>query len=145
MHIISQLHLSTFDGGKSYNAEVRLGDKFYGVTPDAVKTILAEHKRLGGIVNRFQPRPVVIKNADRAAVFGRKVGDVVTVVDLATRTLEFDATVGDGVVGAVTNIRLVSLAISGDNLDLGEVKEVTTAVVKPAAAAPAAPADDDIA
>lgn len=141
MHIISQLHLSTFDGGKSYNAEIRIGDKFYGVTPGAVKVLLAEHKRLGGVVNRFPPRPVTIKNADRAAAFGRKVGDVVSVTDLATRTLEFDAVVGDGVIGSVANVELVTLAIDGNNLDLGEVKEVT--VAKPAAAA--VPADDDIA
>ena len=141
MHIISQLHLSTFDGGKSFNAEVRLGDRFYGVTPDAVKVLLAEHKKLGGTVVKFPPRPVTIRNADRAAAYGKKVGDVVTVQDYASRTLEFDAVVGGGVVGAVTNIRLVTLAVNGADLDLGEVKEVT--VAKPAAAA--APADDDIA
>lgn len=140
MHIISQLHLSTFDGGKSYSAEVRLGDRFYGVTPDAVKDLLAEHKKLGGTVNRFPARSVTVKNAARAAAYGKQVGDVVTVVDLATRTLEFDGTVGDGVVGAVTNIKLVTLAIAGNDLDLGEVKEVTV-TAKPAAT----PADDDIA
>lgn len=142
MHIISQLHLSTFDGGKSYNAEIRIGDKFYGVAADAVKVLLAEHKRLGGVVNRFPPRPVTIKNADRAAAFGRKVGDVVSVTDLATRTLEYDATIGDGVVSNVSNVALVTLAISGDDLDLGEVKEITVAT-KPATAS--VPADDDIA
>ena len=141
MHIISQLHLSTFDGGKSYSAKVRLEDnKFYGVTPDAVKAILAEHKRLGGTVVKFPSRNVTIKNAARAAAYGKKVGDEVTVTDYATRSLEFDAVVGDGVIGSVTNISLVTLSIAGADLDLGEVKEVTT-VAKPAAT----PADDDIA
>ena len=142
MHIISQLRLSTFDGGKTFNAEVRLGDKFYGVTPSAVKVLLAEHKKLGGTVNRFPARNVTIKNAERAAAYGKKVGDVVTVTDYATRTLEFDAAVGDGVIGNVSNVSLVTLAISGADLDLGEVKEVTV-VAKPTAAA--TPADDDIA
>ena len=141
MHIISQLHLSTFDGGKTYNAEVRLGDKFYGVTPDAVKAILAEHKRLGGTVVKFPSRNVTIKNAARAAAYGKKVGDEVTVTDYATRTMEFDGTVGDGVVGAVTNVSLVALTVNGADLDLGEVKEVTT-VAKPATVA--VPADDDV-
>lgn len=141
MHIISQLHLSTFDGGRTFSAEIRLGDKFYGVTPDAVKSILTEHKRLGGTVTKFPSRNVTIKNAARAAAYGKKVGDEVSVTDFATRTLEFDATVGDGVVGAVSNINLVTLAVSGDDLDLGEVKEVT--VAKPATVS--APADDDIA
>ena len=142
MHIISQLRLSTFDGGKTYNAEVRLNDKFYGVTPDAVKHILAEHKKLGGTVVKFPARNVTIKNDSRAAAYGRKVGDIVTVTNLATRTLEFDATVGDGVVGAVTNVSLVTLAVNGTDIDLGEVKEVT---VVPKATEAAAPADDDIA
>lgn len=142
MHIISQLHLSTFDGGKTFNAEVKLGDKFYGITTDAVKKLLAEHKKLGGTVVKFPSRPVTIKNAERAAVFGRKVGDIVVVQDYATRTMEFDAVIGDGVVGCVSNVELVTLAINGDDLDLGEVKEVTV-TAKPATAS--VPADDDIA
>ena len=141
MHIISQLHLSTFDGGKSFSAEVRLGDRFYGVTPDATKVILAEHKRLGGTVVKFPSRNVTIKNAARAAAYGKKVGDEVTVTDYATRTVEFDGTVGDGVVSNPSNIMLVTLAINGTDIDLGEVKEVTA--VKATAAA--VPADDDIA
>lgn len=141
MRIISQVRLSTFDGGKTYNAEVRLGDKFYGVSGDAVKVLLAEHKRLGGTVSRFPARSVTVKNAARAAAYGKRVGDTVTVVDLATRMMEFDAVVGDGVVSDVANIKLVTLAVNGADLDLGEVKEVTV-TAKPAAAAPA---DDDIA
>lgn len=142
MRIVSQVRLSTFDGGKSFHAEVKLGDQFYGVTADAVKALLAEHKRLGGVMNKFPARSVTIKNAARAAAFGRKVGDVITVTDYASRTLAFDATVGDGVVdGPITNISLVTLAVKGDDLDLGEVKEVTVAK----ATAADTPADDDIA
>lgn len=141
MRIISQLHLSTFDGGKTYNAEVKIGDNgFYGVSGDAVKTILAEHKRLGGTVSRFPTRSVTIKNAARAAAYGKKVGDSVSVTRLVTRTLEFDATVGDGVVSNVSNISLVKLAVNGADLDLGEVKEITVAK----AAVASAPADDDV-
>lgn len=142
MRIISQVRLSTFDGGQTYNAEVRLGDKFYGVSGDAVKVLLAEHKRLGGTVSRFPARSVTVKNAARAAAYGKKVGDTVTVVDLATRTLEFDAVIGDGVIGSVANVSLVTLAVKGDDLDLGEVKEVTV-TAKPAVTT--TPADDDIA
>ena len=143
MRIVSQLRLSTFDGGKSFHAEIKLGDQFLAVTGTAVKTLLAEHKLLGGTVNKFPARSVTIKNAARAAAFGRKVGDVITVTDYASRTLAFDATVGDGVVdGPITNISLVALTVNGADLDLGEVKEVTT-VAKPATAS--VPADDDIA
>ena len=142
MRIISQLRLSTFDGGKTYSAEIRLGDKFYGVSSDAIKTLLAEHKRLGGVISRFPVRSVTVKNAARASVYGKKVGDIVNVVDLATRTMEFDAVIGDGVIGSVANVSLVTLAIAGNDLDLGEVKEVTV-TAKPAMAS--APADDDIA
>ena len=146
MHIISQLRLSTFDGGKSYSAEIKLGDQFYGVTPGAVKTIIAEHKRLGGVMVKFPARSVTIKNAARAAAYGKKVGDTVTVTDYASRTMAFDAVVGDGVIdGPIANVELVTLTISGADLDLGEVKEVTVAVAKPAAAAAAVPSDDDIA
>ena len=141
MHIISQLHLSTFDGGKSFSAEVRLGDRFYSVTPGATKVVLAEHKRLGGVVVKFPSRNVTIKNAARAAAYGKKVGDEVTVTDYATRTMEFDAVVGDGVIGSVSNVELVTLAVNGADLDLGEVKEVTVAK----ATAAVTPADDDIA
>lgn len=140
MRIISQLRLSTFDGGSSFNAEIRIGERFYGVAADAVKTLLAEHKKLGGTVVKFPSRSVTVKNATRAAAFGRKVGDSVTVTDYATRTMSFDAVVGDGVIGSVANVELVTLAIAGNDLDLGEVKEVTVA---PKAAA--TPADDDIA
>ena len=140
MHIVSQLRLSTFDSGKTFNAEIRLGDKFYSVTPDAVKALLAEHKKLGGVINRFPNRSVTVKNAARAAAYGKQVGDIVTVADYATRTMAFDAVVGDGVIDAVTNISLVTLTVNGADLDLGEVKEVT--VVKSAATTPS---DDDIA
>lgn len=143
MRIISQVRLSTFDGGRTYNAEIRLGEQFYSVTADAVKTLLAEHKRLGGVINRFPARSVTVKNAARAAAYGKKVGDTVTVVDLATRTMEFDAVVGDGVVSDVANIKLVTLAVNGTDLDLGEVKEVTVMAKQPAMAS--TPADDDIA
>lgn len=141
MRIISQVRLSTFDGGKTFSAEVRLGDKFYGVSGDAVKTLITEHKRLGGAISRFPARSVTIKNAARAAAFGRKVGDVITVTDYATRTLEFDAAVGDGVIGSVANVSLVTFAVNGADLDLGEVKEVTVAPKT----ASSTPADDDIA
>lgn len=141
MRIISQVRLSTFDGGRSYSAEVKVGEKFYGISGDAVKVLISEHKRLGGIITRFPARAVTVKNAVRAAVYGNKVGDIVTVTDFVTRTMEFDADIGDGVVSNVTNIRLVTLTIDGDDLDLGEVKEVT-AVAKPAVAS--APADDDV-
>ena len=142
MRIVSQLRLSTFDGGKTFNAEVKIGDNFFGVAADAVKFLLAEHKKLGGTVNRFPARSVTVKNAARAAVYGKKVGDVVTVQDYATRTLEFDAVVGDGVISGVSNVTLVTLAISGADIDLGEVKEVT---VTAKSATAAVPADDDIA
>ena len=142
MRIISQVRLSTFDGGKTYNAEVKIGDQFLAVTADAVKTLLAEHSHLGGTVTKFPARSVTVKNAARAAAYGKKVGDVVTVTDLVTRTMAFDAVVGDGVIGSVANVALVTFAVDGADLDLGEVKEVTVAA-KPATAA--APADDDIA
>lgn len=142
MRIISQIRLSTFDGGKSFAAECKIGDNFYGVSGDAVKTLLAEHKRLGGAVVKFPVRSVTIKNAARAATYGKKVGDIVNVTDYVTRTMEFDATVGDGIVGDVSNVSLVMLTVSGADLDLGEVKEVTV-TAKPAMAS--VPADDDIA
>ena len=142
MHIVSQLRLSTFDGGKSYNAEIRLGDQFLAVTETAVKTLLAEHKKLGGTVTKFAPRSVTIKkNSARAAAFGKKVGDIVTVQDYASRTMAFDAVVGDGVVdGPIANVELISFAINGAGIDLGTVKE---AKASPATMA-SAPADDDI-
>ena len=142
MRIISQVRLSTFDGGKTFNAEIKLGDQFYGVTADAEKLLLAEHKRLGGVMVKFPARSVTIKNSTRAAAFGKKVGDIVTVQDYASRTMAFDAIIGDGVIGSVSNVALVTLAVNGTDLDLGEVKEVTVAA-KPATAA--TPSDDDIA
>ena len=125
MQIISQVRLSTFDGGKTFNGEVKIGDTFVNLTADALRVLLAEHKRLGGTVRKFQPRSVVIKNADRAARYGRKVGEKVTVTDYATDTMSFDITIGEGIADAPKNIALANdFSVSADSLDLGEVKEV---------------------
>ena len=94
MQIISQVRLSTFDGGKTFNGEIKIGDVFVNLTADALRTLLAEHKRLGGTVRRFQPRSVVIKNAERAARYGRKAGEAITVTDYATDRMRFDITIG---------------------------------------------------
>lgn len=125
MQIISQVRFSTFDGGKTFNGEVRIGNDFVNLAADALRTLLAEHRRLGGTVRKFQPRPVVIKNAERAARYGRKVGEAITVTDYATDRMLFDITVGDNVADDPKNIALVNdFSVSADSLDLGEVKEV---------------------
>ena len=125
MQIISQVRLSTFDGGKTFNGEVRIGDTFVNLTADALRTLLAEHKRLGGTVRKFQPRSVVIKNAERAARYGRKAGEAITVTDYATDRMCFDITIGDGIANLPKNITIINdFSVSADSLDLGEVKEV---------------------
>lgn len=125
MQIISQVRLSTFDGGKTFNGEVKIGDTFVNLTADALRALLAEHKRLGGTVRKFPSRSVVIKNADRAARYGRKAGEAITVTDYATDRMRFDITIGDNIADAPKNIALVNdFSVSADSLDLGEVKEV---------------------
>ena len=125
MQIISQVRLSTFDGGKTFNGEIKIGDTFVNLTSDALRTLLAEHKRIGGTVRKFQPRSVVIKNAERAARYGRKAGEAITVTDYATDRMRFDVTIGDGIADDPRNVTLVNdFSVSADSLDLGEVKEV---------------------
>lgn len=144
MQILSQVHLSTFDAGKTFTAEVRVGDTFVNLTEGALRTLLAAHKSLGGTVRKFPARNVVVRNAERAARYGRKVGDTIPVTDYATDRLRFEATVGDGVCDDPRNIEVVnSFSVDGASLDLGEVREVAAAA-KPArqAQGQAAEADD---
>lgn len=125
MQVISQVRLSTFDGGKTFNGEIKIGDTFVNLTADALRALLAEHKRLGGTVRKFQPRSVVIKNAERAARYGRKAGEAITVTDYATDRMRFDITIGDNIADAPKSVALVNdFSVSADSLDLGEVKEV---------------------
>lgn len=125
MQIISQVRFSTFDGGKTFNGEVRIGNDFVNLTADALRTLLVEHKRLGGTVRKFQPRSVVIKNAERAARYGRKAGEEITVTDYATDRMRFDITVGENTADDPKSIVIVNdFSVSADSLDLGEVKEV---------------------
>ena len=125
MQVISQVRLSTFDGGKTFNGEVKIGDTFVNLTADALRALLAEHKRIGGTVRKFPSRSVVIKNADRAARYGRKAGEAITVTDYATDRMRFDITIGDNIADDPKNITLVNdFSVSADSLDLGEVKEV---------------------
>lgn len=142
MQILSQVHLSTFDAGKTFSAEVRVGDSFIRLTESALRTLMAAHKQLGGVVRRFPARQVPVKNAERAARYGRKVGGMITVTDYATDRMRFDATVGDGIADNVSNIEIVnSFSVDGASLDLGSVKDVTVAA-KPTAQTQAAEADD---
>lgn len=142
MQILSQVHLSTFDAGKTFSAEVRIGDTFVRLTSDALRTLLAAHKQLGGTVRKFPARQVPVKNAERAARYGRKVGDILTVTDYATDRMRFDATVGDDICDAPKNIEIVnSFSVDGESLDLGNVKEITVTAKSPATTQPAE-ADD---
>lgn len=127
MQVISQVRLSTFDGGKSFNGEIRIGDTHVRLQKDAMKTLLSAHKVLGGTVRKFPTRAVVVKNERAATKYGRKVGDSISVTDFATQTLKFDITVGDGIAVDPKNIALVNeFSVSAGDIDLGEVIEVTT-------------------
>lgn len=131
MQVISQVRLSTFDGGKTFNGEIKVGDDHVRLHKDALKVLLSAHKALGGTVRKFPTRNVVVKNERAATKYGRKVGDSIPVTDFATQTLKFDITVGDGVAVDPKNIALVNeFAVNASDIDLGDVVEVT---VKPVA------------
>lgn len=133
MQVISQVKLSTFDGGKSFNGQITVGSEYVRLHKDALKALLAAHKALGGTVRKFPARTGVVKNERAAAKYNKKVGDTFTVVDFATQTLGFDIVIGDGVGIDPKDIRLVNeFAVDAGDLDLGDVVEVKVAA-KPAA------------
>ena len=109
MNILSKVRISSFDGGKGrmVSAEVSAGEVPFRLTWEVYRALLAENKARGGAVKRLATRKGVVNNAALAAHCKCNVGDSVTIIDYETdRLLSFDATVCDGVVTKVENVRM---------------------------------------
>lgn len=142
MKIAAQFKLSQFVlEGKVVGTHGELCVEGYPrLSKEAASALLAAHKAFGCKLVKMAPKTVTIKDAERAARHGRKVGDTIQVVDYLSRDLQFDAVVGNGIIASVSNIERVTMDL-GD-LDIGETVDAKPRTQKPAAQPVTAEADE---